>query len=202
VPIKAPRRRYLLLAQLATLSVLSMSFTGQANAGPTVDEIAPALPVIVPTPSSWQPKFPFPFDQTRNRVTDADVNAEREMCQWYEAQYDTLTDQIDNFNAVIVRNNGDYNVADNQRIADAVTANIDQSVNFLAPRAEALTVTQDFAGDMYFPLYQGESFYRLWQQLSNVSAGIKARQPVWFYGPSLQHARRWGSKINRSHVCR
>lgn len=196
------RRTFLFLVQLAALGISIVPFTGRADAEPTVDEIAPPLPLIIPTPSNWQPKFPYPFDQTRSRITDSEVNAEREMCQWYVVQYDALTTQIDNFNAVIVRNNGDYNVAGNQQLADAVTTNIDQSVSFLAPRVQALTVTDDSAGDLYFPLYQGESFYRLWQQLSNVSAGIKGRQPVWFYGPSLQHALRWGSKINRSHVCR
>ena len=186
----------------ALLASTAFGLMGSAAADPAVDEIAPPLPAIVPTASSWQPKFPFPFDQTRNSVTEADVNAEREMCQWYNAQYDSLMTQIDDFGANLAKNNGDYNVGNNQQLAGAVTANIDQSVSFLAPRVQALTITQDFADDWYFPLYQGESFYRLWQQLSNVSAGISGRQPGWFYGPSLQHALRWGSKINRSHVCR
>jgi hypothetical protein len=190
-----------LSAILAILSAVVAFLTAPADAQPTVDEIVPPLPAVIPTPSNWEPKFPFPYDQTRAKVTDADINAEREMCQWYNAQYDTLMDQIDNFNVNITRNNGDYNVANNPQLTDAIIANLDQAVNFLAPRAQALTVIPDFAGDMYFPIYQGESFYRLWQQLSNVSGGIRGRQPVWFYGPSLQHALRWGSRINRSHVC-
>ena len=190
------------LASAAILTGAAFGAMGTAAAQPTVDEIAPPLPIVVPTASSWQPQFPFPFDQTRNSVTEAEINAEREMCQWYNAQYDTLMTQIDDFGANLAKNNGDYNVANNQQLADAVTANVDQSVNFLAPRVQALTIMHDFAGDLYFALYQGESFYRLWQQLSNVSAGIRGRQPGWFYGPSLQHALRWGSKINRSHVCR
>jgi len=59
--------------------------TGPASAGPTVDEIAPPLPVIAPTPTDWVPKFPFPYDQTRGSVTDAEITAEREMCQWFNA---------------------------------------------------------------------------------------------------------------------
>lgn len=165
-----------------------------------MEEIAPPLPVFVPTPSNWQPQFPFPYDETRNSVTDAEINAEREMCQWYNAQYDTLMTQIDNFR--LVRADNDPNVKGDQQLTDAMTANIQQSVEFLAPRAQALTQTQDFAGDSYFPLYQGESFYRLWQHLSNVGAGIGGGQPTWFYGPSVQRALKWGSRINRSHVCR
>lgn len=35
---------------------------------------------------------------------------------------------------------------------------------------------QHNAGDAFYPIYQGESFFLLWQHLSNVSAGIRARQ--------------------------
>jgi hypothetical protein len=174
---------------------------GVAGAEPLVDEVAPPLPVIVATPSNWQPKFPYPYDASRAQVTDADINAEREMCQWYTAQYDTLVSQVERFDDNLAKSNGDYGVANNQALADAVTANIDQSMGYLAPRAQALTLTHDYLGDEYFPLYQGESFYRLWQHLSNVSAGIRGRQPAWFVGPSLQRAKRWGSRIHRSDVC-
>jgi hypothetical protein len=95
----------------------------------------------------------------------------------------------------------DYSNGDLQRQADIVTANIDQSEDFLAPRVQALTQNQDHSGDLYFPLYQGKSFYLLWQHLSNVSAGIKSHQPDWFTGPSVQRVKRFGSMINRSNVC-
>jgi len=200
--VEAQMRRWgaTVLAAIAVLAATVM--IAPAAADPTVGDVAPPLPAIVPMPSNWQPMFPFPYDQTRSKVTDADINAEREMCWWYNAQYHPLIDQMDDFDYNLARRNGDYNVAGNSQLADALAANIDESVNYLAPRAQALTVIPDPAGDMYFPLYQGESFYRLWQQFSNVSAGIRGRQPSWFYGPSLQHARRWGSKIDHSHVCR
>ncbi|OPX12050.1 hypothetical protein B1790_05770 [Mycobacterium sp. AT1] len=172
-----------------------------AHAEPTADEIAPPLPVIVPVASDWQPKFPYPYDQTRNEVTPADITAEREMCQWYLAQYDPLITQIERFDDSLSRVKGDYGAAGNQQIADAVLANLDQSLAFLTPRAQSLTMNQDYLGDQYFPVYQGETFYWLWQQLSNVSAGIHGRQPAWFVGPSLQRAKRWGSRIHRSGVC-
>lgn len=171
------------------------------------------LPAVVPTPSNWAPKFPFPYDETKGSVTDADINAEREMCQWYNAQYDELTRQIDTvqFNRITPNGPGeimgsgsdwDYSIGDIQRQVDIVTTNIDQSVNFLAPRVQALTQSRDFAGDVYFPLYQGKSFYLLWQHLSNVNDGIKSHQPDWFTGPSVQRVLRWGERIHRSHVCR
>jgi hypothetical protein len=159
------------------------------------------LPVVTPVASDWQPMFPFPFDQSRREVTDADITAEREMCQWFDAQYDALKHQIEGLNDHVVRNNGHFDSDGVAEQTDIVTANLDQSLDFLAPRAQALTQSFDHAGDMYFPLYQGDSFYGLWQQMSNVSDGIKARQPTWFTGPSYQRMLHWGSKIHRSHVC-
>jgi hypothetical protein len=175
-------------------------------------ELIRPLPVVIPTTSDWQPKFPFPYDQTRGSVTEADITAEREMCQWYNAQYETLRNQIDRvqFNRITPDGPGvisgagsdwDYSIGDIQRQVDILTANIDQSVAFLAPRVHALTQSRNYVGDVHFPIYEGESFYLLWQHLSNVSAGIKAHQPNWFTGPSVQRVKRWGSSIGRSHVC-
>lgn len=170
------------------------------------------LPMVVVTPSNWRPKFPFPYDQTRGSVTEADIIAEQEMCQWFKGQYYELRRQIDKVQFDRITPNGpgvisgsgsdwDYGRDGLAQEVDIVIANIDQSVAFLAPRAEALTQTTDYAGDVYFPLYQGESFYRLWQHLSNVSAGIASHQPDWFTGPSVHRVKRWGTRIERSHVC-
>lgn len=182
------------------------------NTNNTYNKPVAPLPVVVPTPSDWQPKFPFPYDQTRGSVTDADITSEREMCQWFNAQYYELRRQIDKFQFDRITPNGpgvyigsgsdwDYSRDGLQQQADIVIANIDQSLEFLAPRVNALTRDTNHFGDLYFPLYQGEAFFRLWQQLSNVSAGIKSHQPAWFTGPSVQHAKNWGTKIERSHVC-
>lgn len=188
--------------------------TGPASRADPSDYTRPPepLPLVIPTNSDWVPKFPFPYDQTKGSVTDADINAEREMCQWFNAQYDELMRQINRlqFNRITPNGPGeisgigsdwDYSIGDLQRQADIVTANIDQSVDFLAPRVQALTQTTDHSGDVYFPLYEGESFYLLWQHLSNVSDGIKSHQPDWFTGPSVKRALRWGNRIHRSHVC-
>lgn len=185
--------------------------TSHADPLPDYELIRP-LPAITPEPSSWQPKFPFPYDQTRGSVTDADITAEREMCQWYTAQYETLRRQIDRvqFNRITPNGPGvisgagsdwDYSIGNIQQQVDIVTANIDQSVQFLAPRAQALTRIRDASGDAYFPIYEGGSFYLLWQHLSNVNDGIKAHQPDWFTGPSVLRLKRWGTRISRSHVC-
>ena len=195
------------------VSGLSVAVGPSSRADPSDYARPPVpLPVITPAASGWQPKYPFPHDQTRNSVTDGDINAEREMCQWFNAQYDELMRQINRFQFNRITPNGpgvisgigsdwDYGIGDLQQQADIVTTNIDQSVDFLAPRAQALTQSINHSGDIYFPIYEGESFYLLWQHLSNVNAGIKSHQPDWFTGPSVQRVLRWGSRIHRSNVC-
>ncbi|MUL64543.1 hypothetical protein BOO86_08730 [Mycobacterium sp. CBMA 234] len=170
---------------------------------PSNSELMRPLPVITPTPSAWAPKFPFPYDQTRGDVTDTDITAMREMCQWYNAQYATLSAQIDRlqFNRIGVWGDHDYSQGDVQQQVDIVTGNIGQAVGFLGPRAQSLTQSRSPYGDSYFPIYKGEQFYKLWEQLSNVNNGIMAHQPDWFTGPSVQKAKRWGEDIHRSHVC-
>jgi hypothetical protein len=190
------------LACVVTLVATALISAGAVAAAPRDSDVPPLpLPDVALTANDWQPQVPFPFNKLRSHITDADINAQREMCQWFYPQYHELKIQIENLNNMLIRNNGHFDAPGVPAHADAVTANIDKSVAFLTPRVQALTTDQNHAGDIYFPLYQGESFYRLWEQLSNVSNGIKARQPTWFVGPSFQHAQRFGSKINRSHVC-
>jgi hypothetical protein len=191
---------------MVALSAAAVVMGPTSSADPPSDsDLFQPLPVVTPTPTNWAPKFPFPYDQTNGSVTDADITAEREMCQWFNAQYNVLMHQIDRLQFNRISPNGtdyDYSINGVQQQVDIVTANIDQSVSFLAPRAQALTQNRDFAGDNYFPLYQGESFYHLWEYLAAVNNGIKSHQPDWFTGPSIQRALHWGSEINRSHVCR
>jgi hypothetical protein len=207
------------LAAVVAAALISLAANGTAAAEPQTgdpppdDELIRPLPVVVPGPMNWVPKFPFPYSKTRNLVTDAEINAQREMCQWYNEQYATLIDQIDRLQFNRIQQNGpgirigsgtdgDFGVGNLQQQADIVTGNIDRSIEFLTPRVQSLTINYDYAGDTYFPLYQGKSFYLLWQNLSNVTDGIKAHQPNWFTGPSVQLMKKAGSDINRSHVCR
>lgn len=179
---------------------------------PSDDQLIRPLPVVVVKPTNWVPKFPFPYDKTRQFVTEADINAERELCQWYTAQYEILRDQIDRLQFNRLQQNGpgvrigsatdsDYSFGSVQQQADIVTGNIDRSMDFITPRVQAFTINNDYAGDIYLPLLGAHSFYVLWQNLGNVNDGIKAHQPDWFTGPAVQLLKRAGSDINRSHVC-
>lgn len=174
--------------------------TEHASAHPD-DPPDPPLPPVTIHSTGWQPKFPFPYDASRKDVTDADITAEQEMCQWFNPQFRELQRQIDRFGFNLLAANNDWTAGQIQEQADAVADNIDQAEAFLAPRAQALTQTQDFAGDTHFAIFEGEAFYRLWQHLSNVGVGIKARNTAWVNGPSVQRVKHWGSQIHRSHVC-
>jgi len=123
------------------------------------------------------------------------------MCQWFTTSYRELQRQIDRFGFNLLEASNDWTVGQIQAQADAVAANVDQAVAFLTPRTTALTQTTDFANDMHFAVFEGEGFYRLWQHLSNVGVGIKARNTAWIYGPSVERMKHWGSQIHRSHVC-
>jgi hypothetical protein len=166
-----------------------------------VDPPDPPLPVVAVHPTSWAPRFPFPFDANRKDVTNADITAEREMCQWFNPEFRELERQIDRLGFNLLQASNDWTVGQIQAQADAVAANIDQSEAFLAPRAQALTQTQDPSGDTHFAIYEGEAFYRLWQHLSNVGVGIRARNTSWVNGPSEERVKHWGSQIHRSNVC-
>lgn len=198
---KIARRRILALVWSLMLIVSNSPGIG-AGAGATPDDPPdPLFPVVTPSPSNWTPKFPIPYDASRQDVTEADINAEREMCQWFKPQYRELVRQIDRFGFNLLAANNDWTVGQIQAQADNVVANIDQTEDYLAPRAQALTQLADSAGDVHFPIFEGEAFYRLWQHLSNVGVGIKARNTAWVNGPAVQRVKHWGSQIHRSHVC-
>ncbi|MGU3498633.1 hypothetical protein [Mycobacterium sp. C31M] len=185
---------------VAIAAAAAAASVGRAGADPW-DPAPPILPEFVPAASSWAPQFPYPYDQTRKNVTDVDINAMREMCQWFNAQYRDLRNQLDKFGFNLLQANNDWTAGMIQAQADNVAMNVERTVAFLTPRTTALTISQDFAGDLYFPIYQGEPFYRLWQELSNVGVGIRARNTAWVYGPSQQRVKRWASQIERSRIC-
>jgi hypothetical protein len=194
------RRASVVFFCVAIAAAMCVAAGSRASADPS-DPPPPLLPQFVPTASNFSPQFPYPYDETRKNVTPADINAEREMCQWFNAQYHDLRRQLDQFGFNLLQANNDWTVGTIQAQADNVATNVEQAVAFLTPRAQALTQSQDFAGDNYFPIYQGESFYRLWQHLSNTGVGIRARNTAWINGPSQQREEHWGSRIERSHVC-
>lgn len=187
-----------------------------SGALPSNDDLIFPLPTFAPKPSSWVPKFPYPYNQLRGDVTDDDIRAEGELCQWYNEQYQILRRQIDRlqFNRVtpfdssgggISGSGGDYNYSFGpiQDQVDIVTGNLDRANEFVEPRVLQLARGQvaDYMGDLNFPLYESESFYRMWEHMRSINQGIKAHQADWFTGPSVLRLKVWGDRIMRSHVC-
>src|ERR1700727_1201621 len=83
---------HLAVAVLGCLALVASTLParpGRAYASPA-DAPDPPLPLVTFQPTNWQPKFPFPYDASRKDVTDADITAEREMCQWFHPQYREL----------------------------------------------------------------------------------------------------------------
>ncbi len=195
---------------IASCTALATAATLTLTAGADSDPNAPAppLPVFTPTPTNWAPNFAFPHNLHQNRVTDADITSEREMCEWFNAQYDTLMDQINTFNASLAANHDDYTAPGIQQQADAVTANIDQSEDYLAPRARAFTVVDDcnycLEGDpcdTYIPIYEGKDFRAVWQQQSNISTSIKNHNPSGINNISIGLTNLYANGIRGSGVC-
>jgi hypothetical protein len=193
-----------LLASCAALAAAT-AITVTGDAGADSNAPAPPLPVFTPTPTDWAPNFAFPHNIHQNRVTDADVTSEREMCEWFNAQFDTLMDQINAFNGDLAANHDDYGAPGIRRQADAVTANIDQSEDYLAPRARAFTVVTDCDGDGgcddYIPIYEGKDFRRVWQQQSNISTSIKNHNPSGINNISIGLTNLYANGIRGSGVC-
>ena len=71
------------------------------------------------------------------------------MCEWFKPQYRELVRQFDRLGFNLLEASNDWTVGQIQAQADNVAANIDQTENYLAPRAQALTQAVDPAGDTH-----------------------------------------------------
>jgi hypothetical protein len=186
---------------LAAAAIITMTAGAEADSNVP----APPLPVFTPTPTDWGPNFAFPHNIHQNQVTDADITSEREMCEWFNAQFDALMDQINGFNGNLSTDHDNYAAPGMQQQADAVTANIDQSEDYLAPRARSLTRREDCSGDdgctTYYPIFEGNDFVRVWQQQSNISTSIKNHNPSGINNISIGLTNLYANGIRGSGVC-
>jgi hypothetical protein len=197
------------LGILASCSAIAAAALITVSAGADADSAAPAppLPVFSPTPTDWGPNFAFPHNLHQNQVTEADITAEREMCEWFNAQFDVLMNQINAFNGNLAANHDDYGVPGIQQQADAVTANIDQSEAFLDPRAQTFKQQSNcgfLSGDDcndYYPLFESNDFRRIWQQQSNISTSIKNHNPSGVTNVSIGLTNLYANGIKGSGVC-
>ena len=80
-------------------------------------------------------------------------------------------------------------------------ANLDQSAAFLDPRVHTLYITNYPDQSEYSPLYNGDSFYRLWFQLTQISDKIARRLPSGVINANTATMRVYGDVIRNSGVC-
>lgn len=189
------------LAGAGPALVAALVLCGHAAADP--GQPAPPLPVFTPAPSDWSPNSDiWPYNVFASRVTPEMVGGMSDSCQWFNAQFDPLMGQINDFNRYLGDQHDDFSVGGVRRIADAVVANIDQSTTFLAPRVRPLIITNqpDNLGP-YSPIIGGEPVTHLVFQLSRISDSIKRRDPSGVTHANIVAATDWGNSLRDSGAC-
>jgi hypothetical protein len=188
-------------AGLACVAVAAAGWSaGVAHADP--GDTAPSLPVFVPHPSDWSPNYTvFPYNLWQIRVTPEQITAQRDACQWFNAQYDTLMSQVFGFQNYLKDNHDVWSVPGVQAAADVVRANLDQSAAFLDSRAHTLFIVNYPDRSEYSPLFHGDSIYHLWFQLTQISDKISQRLPAGVINANIATANVYGTVIRDSGVC-
>jgi hypothetical protein len=164
---------------------------------------APAtLPKFIPIPSNWTPDYTvFPYNLWQIRVTPEQIDAEREACQWFNAQDGTLMSQVVGFQRYLGDQHDNWAAPGVQPASDIVAANLDQSAAFLDPRAHTLFITNYPDQSQYSPLYNGDSIYRLWFQLTQIRDKMRRQQPSGIINANIATATVYGTVITNSTVC-
>ncbi|ABM11805.1 MULTISPECIES: hypothetical protein [Mycolicibacterium] len=163
---------------------------------------APTLPVFTPHPSDWQPDYTlFPYNLWQIRVTPEQITAQRESCQWINAQYGELMGQVYGFQRFLGDQRDEWSRPGVTEAGDTVAANLDQSAAFLDPRAHTLFIVNYPDQSEYSPLFHGDSIYRLWYQFTQISDKIKQRMPSGQINANIATANVYGTVIRDSGVC-
>lgn len=163
---------------------------------------APTLPVFTPHPSNWSPNYTvFPYNLWQIRVTPDQITAMRDSCQWFNAQYDQLMNQVHGFQTFLGDQHDDWSMAGMREAGDVVAANLDQSAAFLQPRGDTLFIINYPDQSEYSPVFHGDSVYRLWYQFTQISDKIKRRLPAGQINANIATAYVYGRAIRDSAVC-
>ncbi|TDY09858.1 hypothetical protein [Mycolicibacterium litorale] len=163
---------------------------------------APTMPVFTPRPSAWAPDYTvFPYNLWQARVTPQQITAQREACQWFNAQYDELMGQVHGFQRYLGDRHDDWRTVGVSEAGDVVAANLDQSAAFLDPRAHTLFIVNYPDQSEYSPLFHGDSIYRLWYQFTQLSDKITRRLPSGQINANTATANVYGTVIRDSGVC-
>jgi hypothetical protein len=187
----------------ATLACAAMvAGTGPMGAADADDQATPSLPVFEPHPSDWQPDYTvFPYNLWQTRVTPEQITAEREACQWFNAQYDPLMSQVFGFQRQLGDQHDVWSARGVQAAGNTVKANLDQSAAFLNPRAHMLYIVNYPDQSQYSPLYNGDSIYHLWYQFTQISDKINQKMVSGVINANIATANVYGNVIRDSGVC-
>lgn len=189
-------RRTAIAAVCAAFALAASPVVGHA------DDAAPSLPVFVPHPSGWTPDYSvYPYNLWQTRVTPEQVDAERDACQWFNAQYDALSAQAFGFQRYLSDQHDVWSGPGVQAAANLVRANLDQSAAFLDPRVHTLYITNYPDRSQYSPLYNGDSFYHLWYQFTQISDKIARQVPSGQINANTATMNVYGTVIRDSGVC-
>lgn len=176
--------------------------SGPAGTALADDQAPPSLPVFQPHPSDWQPNYTvFPYNLWQIRVTPEQIIAERDACQWFNAQYDTLMNQVFGFQHYLGDQHDVWSAPGVQAAGSTVRANLDQSAAFLNPRAHTLYIVNYPDQSQYSPLYNGDSFYHLWYQFTQISNKINQKLVSGVINANIATANVYGNTIRDSGVC-
>lgn len=184
-----------------TLLAAAAALSGAAQADS--DHAPPPLPVFTTAPTDWSPNFQiWPYNTFTYRVTPEMISGMSDSCQWFNAQFDTLMGQINDFNRELGDQHDDYSAGGLQHHANVVVANIDQSTAFLVPRVKPLIITNnpDNFGP-YSPLYGGESITHLTFQLSRISQSITRKDPSGVTHANIVAAAGWSNALRDAGAC-
>lgn len=188
------------IGAVATCAVIGLGILPGPTAG--ADDTNGVLPVFVPYPSDWSPNYAVhPYDLWSSRVTPDQVVAQRDACQWFNAQYETLRAQVFGFQNYLADRGDDWSAGGVAGLAGVVRANIDQSAAFLDPRVHTLFIVNYPDRSEYSPLYNGDSFYRLWYQLTQISDKIARQRPAGQINANTATMNVYGGVIRDSGVC-
>ncbi|MEZ0358925.1 hypothetical protein [Mycobacterium sp. SA01] len=182
----------------AALITAALTATPIANA----DNPTPSLPEFAPHESGWQPNTGvYPYNLWQNRVTPEQVTAMRDSCQWFNAQYDPLMSQVFGFQHFLDSQHDNWQAPGVQQAANTIEANLDQSAAFLDPRAHTLFIVNYPDQSEYSPVYNGDSMFHLWYQLTQISDNMDHQLPSGQLNAHIATANVYGTTIRDSQVC-
>ena len=196
---KTARRIGSALACAAAMAVTGLVLSGPATAEPD----PPPLPVFTPGPTDWAPNTDiWEYHTFTYQWTPEMISGMSDSCQWFNAQFDPLMGQINNFNNNLADQHDDYSAGGVQRQANGVVANIDQSTAFLGPRVQPLTITNTLNNfGPYSPLYGGEQITTVTYQLTRIAEGIREQKPAGVIHANIVAAQVGGNLLRDLGAC-